>query len=232
MALLTSADKALWRLALPMIFSNITVPLLGLVDTAVIGHLDSPIYLGGVAIGATATSFLFMLLLFLRMSTTGLTAQAYGAKDPLRLARALVQPLILAFGAGALIVLLRTPLIDLALHIVGGSDAVLEQARRFLEIRWLSAPASLANLVLLGWLLGVQYARAPVILLVVGNLLNIVLDLWLVMGAAHERPGRGAGHGNCRVRYAADRFGDGLARAGDARYHPGSAEIGLARQHS
>jgi MATE family multidrug resistance protein len=132
MSLLTASDKALWRLALPMIFSNITVPLLGLVDTAVIGHLDSPVYLGGVAIGATATSFLFMLLLFLRMSTTGLTAQAYGAKDPLRLARALVQPLILALGAGALIVLLR-PLIDLALHIVGGSEAVLEQARRFLK---------------------------------------------------------------------------------------------------
>ena len=65
------------------------------------------------------------------MSTTGLTAQAYGAKDPLRLARALVQPLILALGAGALIAILRTPLIDLALHIVGGSEAVLEQARRF-----------------------------------------------------------------------------------------------------
>lgn len=180
--LLNAADKALWRLALPMIFSNITVPLLGLVDTAVIGHLDSPVYLGGVAVGATATSFLFMLLLFLRMSTTGLTAQAWGAKDPQRLARALVQPLALALGAGVLIILLRLPLIDLALHIVGGSEAVLEQARRFLEIRWLSAPASLANLVLLGWLLGVQYARAPVILLVVGNLLNIVLDLWLVMG--------------------------------------------------
>ena len=86
--LLNAADKALWRLALPMIFSNITVPLLGLVDTAVVGHLDSPVYLGGVAVGATATSFLFMLLLFLRMSTTGLTAQAYGAKDPQRLARA------------------------------------------------------------------------------------------------------------------------------------------------
>jgi len=182
MSLFTPADKALWRLALPMIFSNITVPLLGLVDTAVIGHLDSPVYLGGVAIGATATSFLFMLLLFLRMSTTGLTAQAFGARDPLRLARALIQPLLLALGAGVVIVLLRTPLIELALHIVGGSDAVLEQARRFLDIRWLSAPASLANLVLLGWLLGVQYARAPVILLVVGNVLNIALDLWLVMG--------------------------------------------------
>ncbi|WP_426712593.1 MATE family efflux transporter DinF [Cronobacter muytjensii] len=182
MPFLTSTDKALWRLALPMIFSNITVPLLGLVDTAVIGHLDSPVYLGGVAVGATATSFLFMLLLFLRMSTTGLTAQAFGARDPVALARALVQPMALALLAGTLIIALREPLIALALHITGGSDAVLTQARRFLEIRWLSAPASLANLVLLGWLLGVQYARAPVILLVVGNLLNIALDLWFVMG--------------------------------------------------
>ena len=182
MSFFSSTDKALWRLALPMIFSNITVPLLGLVDTAVIGHLDSAAYLGGVAVGSMATSFLFMLLLFLRMSTTGLTAQAFGAKDPAGLARALVQPLMLALIAGFAIFLLRTPLINLALHITGGSDDVLLQARRFLEIRWLSAPASLANLVLLGWLLGVQYARAPVILLVVGNLLNIVLDLWLVMG--------------------------------------------------
>lgn len=182
MPFLTTTDKALWRLALPMIFSNITVPLLGLVDTAVIGHLDSPVYLGGVAVGATATSFLFMLLLFLRMSTTGLTAQAFGARDPVALARALVQPMALALIAGVLIIALREPLIHLALHVTGGSDVVLTQARRFLEIRWLSAPASLANLVLLGWLLGVQYARAPVILLVVGNLLNIVLDLWFVMG--------------------------------------------------
>ena len=182
MPLLTASDKALWRLALPMIFSNITVPLLGLVDTAVIGQLDSPVYPGGVAIGATATSFLFMLLLFLRMSTTGLTAQAFGAQNAQLLARALVQPLVLALGAGLFIALLRTPLIDLALYITGGSEAVLVQARRFLAIRWLSAPASLANLDLIGWLLGVQYARAPVVLLVVGNVLNIVLDLWLVMG--------------------------------------------------
>ena len=125
MSLLTASDKALWRLALPMIFSNITVPLLGLVDTAVIGHLDSPVYLGGVAIGATATSFLFMLLLFLRMSTTGLTAQAFGAKNPQALARALVQPLLLALGAGLLIVLFKTPLINLALSIVRGSGEVL-----------------------------------------------------------------------------------------------------------
>jgi MATE family multidrug resistance protein len=181
-AFTSDTDKALWRLALPMIFSNITVPLLGLVDTAVIGHLDSPTYLGGVAIGAMATSFLFMLLLFLRMSTTGLAAQALGAQDPQGLARAFMQPLWLAVLAGVTIVLLRHPLIDMALQIVGGDGAVLEQARLFLEIRWLSAPAALANMVILGWLLGVQYVRAPVILLIIGNLLNIVLDIWLVMG--------------------------------------------------
>lgn len=182
-------DKALWRLALPMIFSNITVPLLGLVDTAVIGHLDSPVYLGGVAIGSMATSFLFMLLLFLRMSTTGLAAQALGAQEPHNLARAFIQPLLLALAAGGAIVLLRTPLITSALHIVGGDQDVLHQAQRFLEIRWLSAPAALANMVLLGWLLGVQFVRAPVILLVVGNLLNIVLDIWLVMGLGWGVPG-------------------------------------------
>ncbi|PKH22272.1 MATE family efflux transporter DinF [Enterobacterales bacterium CwR94] len=182
MRLLSSTDKQLWRLALPMILSNITIPLLGLVDTAVIGHLDSPVYLGGVAVGVTATSFLFMLLLFLRMSTTGMTAQAFGAGNKPALARALMQPLLLAVVAGLIFVLFRYPLSELALHITGGSEAVLEQARLFMHIRWLGAPATLANLVLLGWLLGVQYARAPVILLVVGNLVNIVLDLWFVMG--------------------------------------------------
>jgi len=182
MRFITATDKNLWRLALPMILSNITVPLLGVIDTAVIGHLDSPVYLGGVAVGTTVTSFLFMLLLFLRMSTTGLTAQAFGAGDKTALARALTQPLIIALLAGVLFIALRYPIIQLATHLIGGNPAVLEQAALFIQIRWLSAPATLANLVILGWLLGVQYARAPVILLVVGNLVNIVLDLWLVMG--------------------------------------------------
>lgn len=179
---LSPTDKALWMLALPMIFSNITVPLLGLVDTAVIGHLDSPDYLGGVAVGSMITTFLFMMLLFLRMSTTGMTAQALGAKDKVLLARAFVQPFLLAVLAGVMILLFRHPLMEGAFHIVGGSQSVLEQARLFIEIRWISAPASLANLVILGWLLGIQYVRGPVILLIAGNLLNIVLDLWLVIG--------------------------------------------------
>ncbi|KJV49115.1 damage-inducible protein [Pantoea sp. BL1] len=191
MRLFSSSDKALWRLALPMILSNITVPLLGVVDTAVIGHLDSPIYLGGVAVGATATSFIFMLLLFLRMSTTGLTAQAYGANDKTALARALTQPLLIALVAGVLFLLLRAPFSLVAASLMGGSPEVQHQAQIFINIRWLSAPATLANLVILGWLLGVQYARAPMVLLIVGNLVNILLDLlfvlklhWGVAGAA------------------------------------------------
>lgn len=191
MRLFSSSDKTLWRLALPMILSNITVPLLGVVDTAVIGHLDSPIYLGGVAVGTTATSFIFMLLLFLRMSTTGLTAQAFGANDKTALARALTQPLLIALVFGMLFMLLRTPASNLAAALMGGSAEVQQQAQIFIEIRWLSAPATLANLVILGWLLGVQYARAPMVLLIIGNLVNILLDLlfvlklhWGVAGAA------------------------------------------------
>ena len=144
MALLTSADKALWRLALPMIFQ----------------YYRSSAWAGGYG-GYRASRFADLSRRRrdrrngdqLSLYAAAFSAHEYDGpdgpgvwcKDPLRLARALVQPLILAFGAGALIVLLRTPLIDFALHIVGGSDAVLEQARRFLEIRWLSAPASLAN---------------------------------------------------------------------------------------
>lgn len=208
-AFTSDTDKALWHLALPMIFSNITVPLLGLVDTAVIGHLDSPIYLGGVAIGTMVSNFLFMLLLFLRMSTTGLAAQALGAQSQQRLARAFMQPLLLALLTGLAMVLLRHPLIDLALRIVGGNVKVLEQARLFLDIRWLSAPAVLVNMVLLGWLLGVQHVRAPVIFLIVGNLLNIVLDIWLVMGLGWKV--QGAAMATAISEYATLLLGLGLA---------------------
>lgn len=191
MPLFTSSDRTLWRLALPMILSNISVPLLGIVDTAIIGHLDSPVYLGGVAVGATATSFVFMLLLFLRMSTTGLTAQAFGAGNKPALARALIQPMLIALAAGVLFIVLRTPVSELAAALMGGSEAVQQQAQTFIAIRWLSAPATLVNLVILGWLLGVQYARAPMVLLITGNVVNILLDLlfvlqwhWGVAGAA------------------------------------------------
>lgn len=126
------------------------------------------------------------------MSTTGLTAQAFGANDKLALGKALIQPLMLALLAGGLFIALKMPLIHLALKLTGGSEQVLHQAALFMQVRWLSAPATLINLVLLGWLLGVQYARAPAILMVVGNLVNILLVLWFVVGLKWGVQGAGA----------------------------------------
>ncbi|WP_441007622.1 MATE family efflux transporter DinF [Tatumella ptyseos] len=177
----TVTDKKLWQLAVPMILSNISVPLLGLVDTMVIGHLSSEVYLAGVAIGSSATSFVFMLFLFLRMGTTGMTAQAWGEKNQQKLVQALFQPLILALFVGFIFALFRQPITELILSVMGPQQATHHQASLFLSIRWLSAPATLVNMVILGWLLGVQYAKAPLILLIGGNAVNIILELLFVL---------------------------------------------------
>ncbi len=178
---LTPTDKKLWRLAVPMILSNISVPLLGLVDVTVIGHLSSAIFLAGVAIATSVTSFVFMLFLFLRMGTTGMTAQAWGEKDHFKLIQSLLQPLTIAIVAGSLFAFFHQPISHFILQLIPTDAETQYQAQRFLNLRWLSAPATLGNMVILGWLLGVQYAQAPLILLVVGNIANIVLELLLVI---------------------------------------------------
>jgi MATE family multidrug resistance protein len=113
---------AVWRIAAPMVISAVTTPLLGMVDTAVMGHLDEAWYLGAVAAGATIFSMLFMGLNFLRMGTTGITAQAYGATDTSRLREALGQPLIVAAALALLIILAQTPLIEAALALLAPSS--------------------------------------------------------------------------------------------------------------
>lgn len=177
-----SMHRQVWLLSWPMILSNITVPLLGLVDTAVIGHLPDPRYLGAVAIGASLFSVLFWGFGFLRMGTTGLTAQALGADDTHRLKLLLGQSLVLAGAIGLLLILLQAPLLTLGLNLMGASDEVREAARLYCDIRILSAPAVLANYALLGWFLGLQNSRIPLLLLVATNVLNILLDVLLVVG--------------------------------------------------
>ncbi|WP_226813609.1 MATE family efflux transporter DinF [Candidatus Profftia lariciata] len=180
MILFKQTDKTLWALALPMILSNISVSLLGIIDTAVIGHLGNEKYLGGVAIGTSVTSFIFMLLLFLRMGTTGITAQAFAIFDKNALSSAFVQPMCLAIVIGIIIIIMRDFLTNGVLNIVGGDQQVLKQACLFMRIRWLGAPANLANLVIVGWLFGMQYIRVPVIILFIGNVINIILNLWFI----------------------------------------------------
>ncbi|ENM5751170.1 MATE family efflux transporter DinF [Vibrio mimicus] len=177
-----SVHRQVLALALPMVLSNITVPLLGLVDAAVIGHLEHAWYLGGVALGSTMISVTFWLLGFLRMSTTGLTAQAHGAQNPQQLGRILLQGSVIALGLAALFLLFHRPVAGLIFHFSDASSEVKTYAEAYFYIRAWSAPAALLNFVLLGWLLGTQNARAPMWMVIITNLTNIALDLLLVLG--------------------------------------------------
>lgn len=168
------------RLAVPLIISNVSVPLLGLVDTAVIGHLDDARYLGAVAIGSMLFSVVVWGMGFLKMSTSGLTAQAFG--DPRRPSS---DPLLHGLVMAALLGLILLPSSQLlwwgGLWWFDSAPEVESLAAEYLSIRsWAIAP-TLCNLVLVGWLIGVQRTRLPLVILLVANGLNIILDLLLVV---------------------------------------------------
>ena len=184
-----SAYADAWRLAWPLILSNVTVPMLGMVDTAVVGHLPEPHHLGAVALGASSFSALFYTVVSLRMGTTGLIAQAYGAGDRFGLQAGFFRALCLALIIALLLVALTTPIISAAGWIYAPTDRVNDGMATYLEIRLLAAPAALANMVILGWLLGVQDAKSPLYLLLLGNGLNMALDLLFVLGLGFEVAG-------------------------------------------
>jgi len=173
--------KRIWLIAGPMILSNLTVPVLGLVDTAILGHLSYAHYLGAVALGAVIFDILFWAFGFLRMGTTGLTAQAYGAKDLEKTRLLLWQGMTLAIGIGLIIILLQKPLFALAFAYMAPGSEVENWARIYCDIRIWAAPASLAHYVIYGWLLSIGKTRSVLLLTVTANLINIALDYLLVM---------------------------------------------------
>jgi len=177
-----SAYGEAWRLAWPLILSNLSVPLLGIVDTAVVGHLPEPHYLGAVAIGALAFNVLYFVFGFLRMGTTGLTAQAFGRADGVELRAGLGRAMLLAILIAGALLAAGPAVVWAALAIFDPGPRVAAELETYLAIRLLGAPGALANLVLLGWLLGMQNARGPMALLIATNGVNIVLDLWFVLG--------------------------------------------------
>ena len=176
------SHRAVWSIALPMIISAVSAPLLGVVDTAVMGHLDGPWFLAAVAAGAAIFNVLYIGLNFLRMGTTGVAAQAFGARDNRATTDSLAQPLILAALLATTLLLFQVPLIELGVQLLGTSEITTPYLREYSYLRIWSAPASLANLVIIGWLLGMQNARGPLIMMVATNGINVVLDLWLVVG--------------------------------------------------
>jgi len=174
--------RRVWRLAAPIILSNLSIPLLGAVDTAVMGHLPGAAYIGGVAIGALIFSYVYWGFGFLRMGTTGLVAQAFGAEDADEVRAILARAWLLAAGLGAVILILQKPIGMIAFAILDSSEEVRDLASRYYAIRVWGAPATLMNYVALGWLFGMQRMRAALALSVFMNGVNIVLDLVLVIG--------------------------------------------------
>lgn len=187
-----SLHRQVFALALPMVLSNITVPLLGLVDAAVIGHLDQAWYLGGVAVGGTMINVTFWLLGFLRMATTGLSAQAYGAGNKDAQASVFVQGIALAWLLALLLIVFHQPVAETIFHFSSASEEVKTYAGQYFSIRIWGAPAALANLVIMGWLLGTQNARLPMWLLIITNVVNIVLDMLFVLGFGWKVQGAAA----------------------------------------
>ncbi len=177
---LSVTDRRLWALAWPLMLTNLTVPLLGLVDTAVLGHLESPEYLGAVAVGANLFSLLYWTFGFMRMGTTGLAAQAWGRKDEFAQIALLLRSILLATGIGLLLILFHQPLIGIGLALMNPSGNVAELASEYASIRIWSAPAVLCQYTLVGWLIGTQTPKGPMIMLIVANGLNIVLDITFV----------------------------------------------------
>ncbi len=175
-------QRAIIALAWPMILSNLSIPLLGIVDTAILGHLNSAIYLGAVAIGSSILTYLFWGFGFLRMGSTAIVASAYGREEFSRCESVLWQSLLLAGIIGLLLTVAHPWLFPLILQVMDPPEDISALALSYCSIRIWSAPAALANYAIIGWFIGLQNTRVPLLIMVASNLINILFDAILVMG--------------------------------------------------
>lgn len=186
-------NSHIFRIAVPSIVSNITVPLLGLVDVAIVGHLGAASYIGAIAVGGMVFNTLYWLLGFLRMGTSGLTSQAYGAGDVAETRRVLVRSFGVGLGIAALLLLMQVPVAWLAFRFFAAPPAVEQSARTYFYILIWGAPAVLGLNSLNGWLLGMQNARLPMLIALLQNVLNICVSLALVFGCGWKVEGVAVG---------------------------------------
>jgi MATE family multidrug resistance protein len=173
--------RRVWAVAWPIMLSNVSVPLVGIVDTAVVGHLPNPTFIGAVALGAVVFSFIYWGFGFLRMGTTGLVAQDFGARDFDELRATLARALLLAGVLGLLVLILRNPASEIAFWALEGSAVVEGYAREYYDVRVFGAPATLINYAILGFVIGIQNTRAALMLMLILNLTNVLLDVLFVM---------------------------------------------------
>ncbi|MDO4994894.1 MAG: MATE family efflux transporter [Bacteroidales bacterium] len=175
-------NREILRIAVPAIVSNVTVPLLGLVDSAISGHLGSAAYIGAVAVGSMLFNMMYWLLGFLRMGTSGMTSQALGAGRMDEVRRLLHRAMLTGFGLGVGLIVLWWPLRELGLLLIQPTDEVTELARTYFNICIWGAPAMLSLYSLNGWYIGMQDTRRPMIVSIVQNVINIAASLLFVLG--------------------------------------------------
>lgn len=185
------SHKSYLALAVPLTLSTVTTPLLGAVDTAVVGQIDNPAYIGGVAIGTVIFNTMYWLFGFLRISTSGFAAQAHGANDELQERLSLIRPFLIALLVGSIFLLLQNPIEYAAMALLNPASNVEALASEYYQIRIWGVPVTLINYVILGWLMGLARIKVVVMIQVTMNLINIVLDIvfvnvfsWGVSGVA------------------------------------------------
>lgn len=182
-------DRAIMRLALPAIVTNVTVPLLALCDTAVCGHLGETRALGAIAVGGMMINVAYWLFGFLRMGTTGLGATAYGAGDSRGMGLVFWRSLLLGLLLGGALMVCRGPLCGMLLEVAGATPDVSDMAARYYSICICGAPALLGTMAVTGWMIGMQSTVLPMLVAVAGNIVNIGLSLWFVFGLGLGFPG-------------------------------------------
>ena len=175
-------DRQILKIAVPSIVSNITVPLLGLIDVAIVGHMGSAAYIGAVAVGSMIFNLIYWLFGFLRMSTSGLTAQAYGRRDLTEVMRILVRSGRIALLTAFAVIVLQLPLKWLMFWLMGPTPDVMPYATTYFHIVVWGAPAMLGLYSLSGWFIGMQNSRIPMFISIMQNVTNILVSLTLVYG--------------------------------------------------
>ena len=179
---MNNSDRQILKIAMPAIVTNITVPLLGLVDTAIVGHMGDASYIGAIAVGAMIFNLVYWVFGFLRMGTSGLTAQAYGRQDQQEMRHLLRQSLKWAGTIALLLILLQWPLCEVMLTVIGPTADVRPLAATYFYYVVWGAPASLGLFALTGWYIGMQNTRYPMYISILQNITNIIVSLLLVYG--------------------------------------------------
>lgn len=175
-------NRRILALALPNIISNITVPLLGLVDIAIVGHLGDDSLIGGIAIGTAVFNFIYWNFAFLRMGASGCTAQAYGARNFTEIASVFVRALILALAAALLLVVFRRPVGHAVFLLMDGTPHTMSYAADYFYARIWAAPATISMFAFHGWYIGMQNSRFPMYISIGVNVVNLIFCLWFALG--------------------------------------------------